>query len=337
MTKPFANYVAKGVMNEAGMHEMIGSYVALVSASQGAFRMASLAFKYEKAILMRNTERGFFGSGVIPKKIGGGIVRFFPRLVTGADTFMEALAYRSYGIGKATGNAWTEATEQGLTGAGRDAYVKKVVSDTTDRLYSKDPSTDTHVIDMLMREGQDRGYGGAQLDTWVRNELNTNSAYLRSATDEAGKNYAKDMLFKREFSGNNPASKLALEYETFVKRNPIMKIVGQLFFRTPIRIFQEGVRITPMLNLVTPGFLTDLAGKNGEQALIRSRGEAMMSLGVMGSVMSLYANGAITGGGPTDYLQNKQAQEAGFKPYSIKLPDGTYWSYRSIEPLATPL
>jgi hypothetical protein len=335
--KPLLNYLADGVLSTKGFREMTASYAVLATSSGVSFKYAAMSFRYEKAILLRPAEQPFFGHGVIPKSLGGGVVRFFPRMITGADAFMESMAYRQWGISKASADAYEAAGKLGLTGHALDAHVKDAVATATDALYTKDPSHDTHVIDMLMEQGQDRGLGGQKLDNWVRNELNTNGQYLRSATNEAGKNYAKDIMFKREFSGTNWASKIALGYEGFVRNNPMMKIVGQLFFRTPVRIVQEGFRITPGLNLITPGFVADISGKNGSMAAIRARGESMFGVGVAGTVLSLYANGAITGGGPSDFRQVREGTDAGFQPYSIRLPNGSYWSYRNIEPLATPM
>ena len=54
----------------------------------------------------------------------------------------------------------------------------------------------------------------------------------------------QDVLFKRDFSGEGAASTAAKGYEGFVNRNPVMRLAGRLFFRTPVRVFEEGLRLT---------------------------------------------------------------------------------------------
>jgi hypothetical protein len=90
-----------------------------------------------------------------------------------------------------------------------------------------------------------------------------------------------------------------------------MRMAGQLFFRTPVRVFEEGIRLTPGLNLISPKFLSDLSGANGSMRQIRAQGEAMMSYAIAGSVFSLYSTGNVTGSLGEDYKQRRQAENAG--------------------------
>ena len=134
------------------------------------------------------------------------------------------------------------------------------------------------------------------------------------------------------------ASGLAKGYEGFVNRNPVMRLAGQLFFRTPVRVFEEGLRLTPGLNLISPKFLSDLRGKNGELRQIRAQGEALASYAIAGSVFSLYATGNVTGSLGQDYKQRRQAENAGeLEPYTIRFSDGSTFSYRNLDPFATPI
>ena len=343
LTKPLVNHLATGVLDGASFRGMLASYAALHSMSGTAFKAGLLAFKYEKSLLLHNSERVFMDTSVIPKRFGGGVIRFLPRILNASDEFMSQIAYRSYGVGTATANAVSDAATQGLTGKQASSFIKKAVKEATERLYTKDPAADEHIVDMLMQQAQSRGMGGEKANKWVRNELLKHGGLMRQAESQAGRDYTKDLLFKREFSGKGDgikgtASKLAKEYEQFIHANPLMKIVGQLFFRTPIRVFEEGLRITPGLNLITPGYMADLAGKNGLARQTRAQGEAMLSYGVYGSIMSLYATGAITGGGPADYRQRRQGENTdGYEPYTITMPNGDKWSYRNLDPIATPL
>src|SRR5690606_4379350 len=116
-------------------------------------------------------------------------------------------------------------------------------------------------------------------------------------------------------------------------------ITGQLFFRTPIRVFEEGVRLTPGLQIIDPRFLKDLAGSNGVERQVRAQGEALMSLGIAGAVMTMYAEGRLTGDG--DYSNFRQSKLRGDSSlpdqYTLKMRDGSTWSYRSFDPISTPI
>jgi len=165
------------------------------------------------------------------------------------------------------------------------------------------------------------------------------SKNLRHGTNEEGLEFVRDILYKRSFSGTNAPSKLAKQYEQLVNAHPVLRLVGQLFFRTPVRVFEEGVRMTPALQILAPNFIKDLAGKNGTRAQLKAQGEAMMSLGITGSVLSLYAQGKITGDGAyTDWRQQRNRTDSDLpEPYTIRFDDGSTWNYRNFDPLATPM
>jgi hypothetical protein len=65
----------------------------------------------------------------------------------------------------------------------------------------------------------------------------------------------------------------------------------------------------------------------------------MMSLAMTGTVLTLYAQGAITGDGAYSHWKQQRARGDSDlpEPYTIRFPDGSTWSYRNFDPLATPL
>jgi hypothetical protein len=204
-------------------------------------------------------------------------------------------------------------------------------------MFSKNVDQDEK-MNLLFKNGISRGYSGERLQMYVKTEMNKYPDFYAKPTDVVGRSYAQDTLFKTAFSGDNPASSAAKSYETFMNNNALGKFMLQLFIRTPIRVFEEGMRLTPGLNLATPKFLADLQGKNGAMRQVRAHGEAVMSMAFGGTVMALYANGMITGGGPSNYKQGRTKQNTReWQPYTIYLPGGGTISYRNLDPFATPL
>jgi hypothetical protein len=246
----------------------------------------------------------------------------------------ENIHYRGYVAGNATSDALEKGTAKGLTGKQLDDFVSERVTKATERAYAPVEND----VDILMADGISRGFTGKKLDNHIKRELERNKDVFRRATSQEGRNYVQDVLFKRDFSGEGTSSAIAKGYEGFVNKNPIMRMMGQLFFRTPVRVFEEGIRLTPGLNLISPKFLGDLQGKNGEMRQIRAQGEALMSYAIAGSIFSLYATGNITGSLGSNYKQRRQAENAGeLEPYSIRFGDGSTFNYRNFDPFATPV
>ena len=57
---------------------------------------------------------------------------------------------------------------------------------------------------------------------------------------------------------------------------------------------------------------------------------------MMAGVRLASGGGLITGGGPSDPKQKKIWTDSGWQEYSVKI-DGTYYSYKRLEPFATPI
>jgi hypothetical protein len=103
-------------------------------------------------------------------------------------------------------------------------------------------------------------------------------------------------------------------------------------------VFQEGIRLTPGIQIVDPTFLPDLTGKNGVPKQLRAQGEALLSYGIAAWVLGMYASGNITGAGPSDYRQRRALEDGkDWEPYTIRFADGSTWSYRNMDPFATPI
>ena len=332
--KPFLNNLMRDGLSSASLKTMMSEYTAMASFAPSALKAARAAWRYERSMLTGDSARFLEDYNTIPKKFGGGVIRFFPRLLLTTDALFENIHYRGFTVGNATATAIEDGVAKGKKGKELDDFVKERVQKSLDDAYEPEENA----IDILMTEGISRGLKGHKLQNFINRELEARPEAFQKATNKEGRDYVQDVLFKRDFSGKGSASKLAKGYEAYVNKNPIMRMAGQLFFRTPVRVFEEGIRLTPGLNLISPGFLSDLSGANGSMRQIRAQGEAMMSYAIAGSVFSLYATGNVTGSLGEDYKQRRQAENAGeLEPYSMRFSDGSTFNFRNFDPFSTPI
>ena len=338
---PFLHFVAKDPLSKVELRRMTSTYGAMFANTSTALRAAQAAFKYERSLLSLEGNRVLENDTVIPG-LTGRLIRTFPRILGTTDEFFAQVNYRGFVVGQATADAVEVAAAKGLKGAEAEAFIDARVQQAVEQSFASRPDP-VNTLSFLKHQGESRGLTGERLDHWVKTELNKNADLLREATDRAGRDYADDILFKRRFSGENGASNLALRYEAWVNENPWMRVMGQLFFRTPVRVFEEGIRLTPGLNLLShavtgkSSILSDLRGLNGPVRQMRAQGESLLSMAFAGSVAMLYAQGRITGGGPSDFQEKRSLQDGKeWEPYTLKFADGSTFSFRNLDPFATP-
>ena len=338
--KPALNNLMADGLTKKTYRQTMAEYSAMKANIGSAFNMAKAAWRYQRSGLTGDTARFLEDQAPLPDKFGGQVFGFFPRALLATDAFFENINYRGFAVGDATGRAYEEAAE--LVGKGKlkedevDGFIEKKVKEAVDNAYT----ADENAIDILEATAITKGLTGKKRENFILNELENNQELFIKATNDDGKDYVQDLLFKRDFSGQGAASQLARGYEQFVNKHPAMRLMGQLFFRTPVRVFEEGIRMTPMLNLVSPKFMRELRGGDEVPKMrhIRAQGEAMMGYAIAGSVMSLYATGNITGSMGTNYKQTRQGENTGeLEPYTIKFSDGSTFNYRNFDPFSTPV
>ena len=331
----------KAILNnpfeKATRAEAAASYSAMRSSFGAALNAAKAGFRYEQAILSRDGTRLVEGEMALTGKLGGAW-RIFPRILNASDEFLSRVNYDSFVAGKAAAEAAMAGTEKGLKGKALDDFISEATKKALDA--SMKPTTGDELVKPIINKGLNLGLTGEDLFKWVEKEAMRDPKSLRKGNDEEALNFVRDVLYKRKFSGEGSMSQAALAYEDAMKKFPTMKLViGQLFFRTPIRVFEEGIRLTPGLQFVAPNFMKDLEGANGALRQVRAQAEAMTSLVIASGVLSLYAQGRIQGDGAYDDYKQQKARTDGpqAEPYTIKMSDGSTWSYRGFDPLATPV
>lgn len=334
--RPALDAILSNPFEAATRKQLAATYGAMRAGHRSAFKAALAAFKYEQAILTRESGRLLEGELAISGHKGG-FIRFLPRILNTTDEYFSQLTYRGFIAGRTAGDAYEEAVKQGLKGKAIDRHINQRVKEAIDQSYATAATEES--IRTVLNKGVSLGYTGEGLAHYVKREIQKNPEALRHGHDKEAIDFARDMLYKRQFSGEGTASSLAQWYEKVVNDHPIIRLFGQLFFRTPVRVFEEGVRMTPGLQVVAPNFLADLAGKNGRRAQVRAQGEAMMSLGFTSVALTLYSQGRITGDGAySDWKQQRTRTDGPLpEPYTIILDDGTTFSYKNLDPIATPL
>lgn len=333
--KPLLDYIVRGPFDNAAFKGMLANYSAMGHSMGFAARGALLAFRMEKSLLLNNPN-AFLDFEPAIKGFKGRLFRFFPRILNAQDEFFSQMHYRGFVNGEATFNAINIAKERGLKGKDFDTFVSDYVKNANAAAFD---NLDTpNVVQFLREKGVDRGYSGERLANWVKTELTKNKDLFIHGKNREGMNYAEDILYKRKFSGDSSGSKMAAAYERFLNDNALFRVGFTLFFRTPIRLLEEGFRLTPVLQMVAPKFMDDFYGKNGLTRQIRAQGELMVSQALLASGLMLYFNGQITGGGEGDY-RKRRTQEGGreWQPYTIYFSDGSTFNYGRFEPFATPI
>jgi hypothetical protein len=341
---PALKFVFGNSFEKAARAELGASYSAMRSSFGGAIAAARTAYRLEQSLLTRDGTRLVEGDLALSdtnkffKWVPAGAIRFLPRVLNASDEFLSRMAYDSFVSGKAASEAAMEGAEKGLKGDALNAFIKEASETAVAASRSAEKGDD--LVQPLINKGVNKGLTGDELWDWVEREAMRNPDALRKGTDEEALAYVRDLLYKRDFSGEGGASKIAQLYEKGAKAVPSWALVtGQLFFRTPIRVFEEGVRLTPGLQLLAPNFLNDLAGKNGMARQVKAQAESMTSLAIAGAVLSLYAQGRITGDGAYgDFKQQRNRIDGPLQaPYTIKMSDGSTWSYKLFDPIATPV
>lgn len=144
--------------------------------------------------------------------------------------------------------------------------------------------------------------------------------------DPVALEYAKEATFTRRLT--SPIGQLVEQ----AGQIPAVRIVAP-FIRTPTNILKYAWERTPGLNLLSKEVRGDLAagGIRANRRLAQvNMSNALIKMTAMGAI-----SGQVTGAGPKNKQLRRQLMDAGWKPYSFKLADGSYVSYRRGDPLSS--
>lgn len=128
--------------------------------------------------------------------------------------------------------------------------------------------------------------------------------------------YSRTATFTNELTGSAKRVAGALQ-----NQDDAMGFVGQLFvpfIRTPHNVMMNIVHRTPGLQLMTKTLREDLAAGGSRAA--SATGKMVTAGALAGSAVLLAHSGRITGGGPQHPLVRRRWLDAGFVPYTVKMP-----------------
>jgi len=334
LTKPLLNTLVDG---NASVRGMLVSYDVMRKSVGIGLKYSKSVWDYEKNPFYAKQADFFGGDATIPG-IAGRAVRFYQTSMDTIDGAMAQVAYRGHVAAEDYNLGVRVARENGITKKADIHEFAKNYMEKGQLEAFEDTSGTTTAFETAMRNGQRKGYSGAKLENYIKNSLATDKTFFSHPTRKESRSYTEELVFRNSFKGDTWLSKQAMDIEKNFAGNIFFRVGLQAFFRAPIRIFEEGLRLTPGLNFITPGFLADLRGKTTPTRQIRAQGEALLSLSLGAGVMAMYATGSITGSGQGNGKQLKNKQNAGdWEPYTIYFPNGTKLSYRNLDPIGTPL
>jgi len=120
------------------------------------------------------------------------------------------------------------------------------------------------------------------------------------------------------------------------KWSPVKWVIP--FVRTPANIIRYASKRTPLgLNNAMKKYSQYRRGEIDAGVLADEAAGTLVGTVLTGMILAAAEGDIITGGGPTDWVEQQNKRQTGWQPYSIKMPNGEYYSYSRIEPMSTIL
>jgi len=181
-----------------------------------------------------------------------------------------------------------------------------------------------------------KGLKGKERDAFLRQ-------YLEASYDKDGwginpqaRELAEIRTFTKDFDAKSQygMERLLASGQSVLNWHPSMRIIITPFYRTPMRLLEQGMRLSPGFNLIGSRYRHDLLGHNGAMAKYRARGEMMAGMAYVTTAWTLAEQGLITGS--YDREDREFYKETNIPAESIKI-NGEWYNYSQWEPFATPL
>lgn len=332
--KPILNAIIKGgLADTVALREASFFYSALNQSRAMAWNAAKAAFRYERSLISSDPARVIEHTPSIPG-LTGRVIRTIPRMVAAADEFVKRSNYTAYVAHQAYGDALRVGIERGYKSTDLENFARAAAEDAVKNAFERAPAEDVSAL--IARDADLRGLTGVEREAYINERFAQDGELFARMKEGPAKDFSENMTFTRPFTGDNIPSSAAKGVEQFLQRNPIAKFAFQLFWRTPIRIYEEGIRLTPGINLIAPNFMADLRGVNGPAAQIKAQGEAMLSIAWSSSFFTMYGNGTYVGNGPSDPKLRQAWLAAGNTPNTIVFPGGKKLDVNRLEPFNIP-
>ncbi len=171
-----------------------------------------------------------------------------------------------------------------------------------------------------------------------------NGALIRE--DEIGRRvfqYATDSNFSKEMTGDTIFGQVGLLLKKGSEAGGGLGFAMQNispFIRTPVNLIEDVINHVPGVNaILNKAVREDLRAGGIRQA--RRIGEMVTGSMFLATASALVSQGYITGSGPTNPQLRNQLKKAGWKPYSVRIPDANspggyrYFELARFEPYST--
>lgn len=172
---------------------------------------------------------------------------------------------------------------------------------------------------------------GNEVNKWMQDplpDMPLREANIREDMAAAAERYAYESTFTEEL-GNDVVSRLGKSMDAFAKNVPGGRYVLP-FVRTPTNLLRQGLlERTPLAVMHSQMRKDFLEGGAKRDMTLAKIGMGSMALS---TVWGYASEGMITGGGPKDPKLRQQWQDAGWKPYSIRVGD-TWYEYKRLDPI----
>ena len=358
-TMPLLDTLVQDPLSLNAWRKTLYQYAIMGAYQAKAINSFRLAQHLEHTTLTADPAR-FYDGGVKNKGRFFKMWRIMTRLVAGSDAYLQEVIASSFLSAKAYDQLVTEAAEKGLRGKELREYVSvKAVSERMQQGYDK------HLTEKKLRPiieaANNMKLSGAQKEAYIVATLKAAQGRegLKTLADEDAldlvqkmlyknkpKRVAKDKKGKSQFTyewGKNPFRRMAEEFdngaaawEELMQPHPILRLILTPFWRTPVMLVNEAIRLTPALQTMHPTLVDDLAGINGVARQARATSEVMVAHSWMMYTTVKYAQGEITGSDDPDFTKRMgQTNADGLQPHNIVWSDEPM-SYLRAEPIRLP-
>lgn len=183
----------------------------------------------------------------------------------------------------------------------------------------------SEAVDTLIATGRKQGGHDAFLQEVKSLLVNPPTDLMNSALKRA-----REITFQEDLPKNSLLARANSALNTAGPGAMAARLLGFLFFKTPVNILRATGRLTPMAALMQQRVRQNIAA-GGVKAQMEYARQATGTMFIGGSAY-LWATGGLTGKFPKD--RRHELVQAGHKEYSIRIGDKWY-SYKHLEPFAT--
>jgi hypothetical protein len=232
-----------------------------------------------------------------------------------------------------------QATQDALRGGGGTLFQR--VINTPGKLlmgldeFASQINYRSHLRAGLLRQGRSRGLAGEALAEWTERHLRFGYGADGQGLIKKSIEFARENTFKAELGETGQA------FEKLMSSNSVVADFLQVlmpFRKTPINITKYAWQRFPGMNVLSRDFRESLSRTGGKT--VRDQEEALGKLVVGGMVYTsaamLFANGSLTGDGPSEPRLRKAWLDAGHKPGTLTIGN-TSIEIRRLDPVLTPL